>query len=252
MAAYRSVYDSCRLQADCQAPGSTPAPYAREWSMGCIYLYFFTSISRQTYDKLAINCKIFRKIGPADYRQLNWRLSSVRRVTGDRVARRSEVGIHGLHAVRRYCPAISIGSIRMPVSMRVHSLPADLALMDNAGCRKWHNKQSRLAATIDRRSFRSYFDAASSVRVDCLSELYSIEWLCYPGQRAWCSRKRRTGKWRTDAELWNRGKMRDSDCSINQSIKTLIQVDRPQRDKVKWMHMLKWIKNEMYNDKQQQ
>ena len=40
--------------------------------------------------------------------------------------------------------------------------------------------------------------------------------------------------------------------SINQSIKTLIQVDKPQRDKVKWIHMLKWIKNKMYNDKQQQ
>jgi len=29
MAAYRRVYDSCHLQADCQEPGSAPEPYAR-------------------------------------------------------------------------------------------------------------------------------------------------------------------------------------------------------------------------------
>jgi len=27
MAAYRQVYDSCHLQADCQEPGSAPEPY---------------------------------------------------------------------------------------------------------------------------------------------------------------------------------------------------------------------------------
>jgi len=40
MAAYRRVYDSRYLQADCQEPGSAPEPYARQSSMG--YLYFFT------------------------------------------------------------------------------------------------------------------------------------------------------------------------------------------------------------------
>ena len=34
MAAYRRVYDSCHLQADCQEPGSAPEPYARQSSMG--------------------------------------------------------------------------------------------------------------------------------------------------------------------------------------------------------------------------
>jgi len=29
MAAYRRVYDSRQLQADCQEPGSAPEPYAR-------------------------------------------------------------------------------------------------------------------------------------------------------------------------------------------------------------------------------
>ena len=29
MAAYRRVYDSHHLQADCQEPGSAPEPYAR-------------------------------------------------------------------------------------------------------------------------------------------------------------------------------------------------------------------------------
>jgi len=40
MAAYRRVYDSRHLQADCQEPGSTPEPYARQSSAG--YLYLFT------------------------------------------------------------------------------------------------------------------------------------------------------------------------------------------------------------------
>jgi len=39
MAAYRRVYDSRRLQADCQEPGSAPEPYARQLSMGYLYLF---------------------------------------------------------------------------------------------------------------------------------------------------------------------------------------------------------------------
>jgi len=38
MAAYRRVYDSRHLQADCQEPGSAPEPYARQSSMGYLYL----------------------------------------------------------------------------------------------------------------------------------------------------------------------------------------------------------------------
>ena len=41
MAAYRWVYDSHHLQADYQEPGSALEPYARQSSMG--YLYLFTS-----------------------------------------------------------------------------------------------------------------------------------------------------------------------------------------------------------------
>ena len=43
MAAYRRVYDSRHLQADCKEPESAPEPYARQSSMG--YLYFFTTTS---------------------------------------------------------------------------------------------------------------------------------------------------------------------------------------------------------------
>ena len=39
MAAYRQVYDSRHLQADCQEPGSAPGPYARKSSMGYLYLF---------------------------------------------------------------------------------------------------------------------------------------------------------------------------------------------------------------------
>jgi len=40
MAAYRRVYDSSHLQADCQEPGSAPEPYARQSSMGYLYLFY--------------------------------------------------------------------------------------------------------------------------------------------------------------------------------------------------------------------
>ena len=41
MAAYRRVYDSRHLHADCQEPGSDPEPYARQSSMGYLYLYLY-------------------------------------------------------------------------------------------------------------------------------------------------------------------------------------------------------------------
>ena len=47
MAAYRLVYDSCHLQADCQEPGSAPGPYAGQSTMGYFYLLaVITSVSR--------------------------------------------------------------------------------------------------------------------------------------------------------------------------------------------------------------
>ena len=41
MAAYRWVYDSRHLQADCQEPGSALEPYTEQWSMGYFYLFYF-------------------------------------------------------------------------------------------------------------------------------------------------------------------------------------------------------------------
>jgi len=38
-AAYRRVYDSRHLQADCQEPGSAPETYDRQSSMGCLYVF---------------------------------------------------------------------------------------------------------------------------------------------------------------------------------------------------------------------
>jgi len=38
MAAYHRVYDSRHLQADCQEPGSSPEPFARQSSMGYLFL----------------------------------------------------------------------------------------------------------------------------------------------------------------------------------------------------------------------
>ena len=39
MAAYRRVYDSRYLQADCKELGSAPEPYAGQSSTGCLYLF---------------------------------------------------------------------------------------------------------------------------------------------------------------------------------------------------------------------
>jgi len=40
MAAYRRVYDSRHLQADCREPGSAPEPNARQPSTGYLYLFY--------------------------------------------------------------------------------------------------------------------------------------------------------------------------------------------------------------------
>jgi len=39
MAAFRRVYDSHHLHADCQEPGSAPEPHAQQSSMGYLYLF---------------------------------------------------------------------------------------------------------------------------------------------------------------------------------------------------------------------
>jgi len=51
MSAYRRVYDSRHLLADCQEPGSAPEPYARQSSMGYLFLltYMATVLVRHTY-----------------------------------------------------------------------------------------------------------------------------------------------------------------------------------------------------------
>jgi len=46
MAACRRNYDSRHLQADCQEPGSAPEPYARQSSMGYLYLLCIMTIAR--------------------------------------------------------------------------------------------------------------------------------------------------------------------------------------------------------------
>ena len=40
MAACSRVYDSRHLQADCKEPGSAPEPYARQSSVGYLYLFY--------------------------------------------------------------------------------------------------------------------------------------------------------------------------------------------------------------------
>jgi len=47
MAAYRRVYDSCLLQADCQEAGSAPEPYGRQSSMGYLFVALCILIPRR-------------------------------------------------------------------------------------------------------------------------------------------------------------------------------------------------------------
>jgi len=47
MAAYRRVYESRHLQADCQEPGSAPELYAQQSSMGYLYLLLYYQSSRR-------------------------------------------------------------------------------------------------------------------------------------------------------------------------------------------------------------
>ena len=49
MAAYRLVYDSHHLQADCEESGSAPEPYARQSSMGYHYIGIFTVAGNRLY-----------------------------------------------------------------------------------------------------------------------------------------------------------------------------------------------------------
>jgi len=67
MAAYRRVYDSRHLQADCQEPGSAPEPYARQLSMGHLFNTRFlrpTRVSTQTASRSV--CAVLTVVPNAD------------------------------------------------------------------------------------------------------------------------------------------------------------------------------------------
>jgi len=61
MAAYRWVYDSRHLQADCQELGSAPKPYARQSSMGYLYLFY---LAQSVLDKAT---EVRQRRGAADF-----------------------------------------------------------------------------------------------------------------------------------------------------------------------------------------
>ena len=61
MAAYRRVYDSHRVQADCQEPGSAPEPYTlgnRVWAT----FTFLGCIARKKLEYFHKGCILFRKL----------------------------------------------------------------------------------------------------------------------------------------------------------------------------------------------
>jgi len=54
MAAYRLVYNTHHLQADCYEPGSAPEPYARQSSTGYLYLFAGVTLNSLPPDKSAL------------------------------------------------------------------------------------------------------------------------------------------------------------------------------------------------------
>jgi len=54
MAAYRRVYDSRHLQADCQEPGLAPEPYTRQSNMGYLFITLTLSFQAQNLPFLQI------------------------------------------------------------------------------------------------------------------------------------------------------------------------------------------------------
>ena len=50
MAAYRQVYDSHHLQADCQVPGSAPEPYTLCYRVWATFTFFTTNFTNDFYD----------------------------------------------------------------------------------------------------------------------------------------------------------------------------------------------------------
>ena len=62
MAAYRRVYDSSHLQADCQEPGSAPEPYPRQLSMGYLYLFRPMSVGDSTVFRQSINQSVYSPV----------------------------------------------------------------------------------------------------------------------------------------------------------------------------------------------
>ena len=61
MAAYRRVYDSRHLQADCQEPGSAPEPYARQSSMRYLYFFYLLHAPEFSSKPAARRCCCYRR-----------------------------------------------------------------------------------------------------------------------------------------------------------------------------------------------
>jgi len=69
MAAYRRVYDSRRLQADCQELESAPEPYVRQSITGYLYLFLpGSAFSTNTSCFILPNPALFRE-GGAEFRR---------------------------------------------------------------------------------------------------------------------------------------------------------------------------------------
>jgi len=89
MAAYSRVYDSRHLQADCQEPRSAPEPYARQSSMGYLYLFVVAAPPRWATDRLLGRWKASCQSsvgGPVDSPSgRNWRRVNYLRLAAARV-----------------------------------------------------------------------------------------------------------------------------------------------------------------------
>jgi len=65
MAAYRRVYDSRHLQADCQEPGSAPEPYA--WATFCIIVIIIIATAR-----IVSGSRVYASVRPSVVLSQHW------------------------------------------------------------------------------------------------------------------------------------------------------------------------------------